>query len=66
MDESAILPLSKWPRKLSNWDVPPEGHETSSAQHVKTFGAFAICLSRVYLRHFQPDGQWTSYNQLEY
>ncbi|KAI7903519.1 uncharacterized protein BX663DRAFT_506732 [Cokeromyces recurvatus] len=40
-DES-VVPLSKRPRRLHNWDVAPAGMEGMSAQQVKSTGLFPL------------------------
>ena len=46
-DDSAILvlPLDEWPRKLKNWDVPPQGFDGMTADQVKATGQSLVSLS---------------------
>jgi splicing factor U2AF subunit len=39
---SKVQPISKWPRKLKNWDVPPPGFEHMTAMQVKLTGLFPL------------------------
>ena len=37
-----MLPLSKWPRRLNNWDFKPPGYEHMTAQMAKISGLFPL------------------------
>lgn len=42
-----VLPLSQWPRKLQNWDVPPPGYEHLTPVQAKLSGLFPLASQSV-------------------
>ncbi|KAI8971993.1 hypothetical protein BDF20DRAFT_979359 [Mycotypha africana] len=41
-DDENVIPLSKRPRKLNNWDMAPAGMENMTAEQVKQTGLFPL------------------------
>jgi hypothetical protein len=39
-----VPPLSQWPRRSHNWDIPPAGFEHMTVQQVKDSGALSCFL----------------------